>query len=210
MGNSNNAPNTDTLSLSSSAPLWSRIMRDVSRGMPIATWKQPSGIVTATVDAVSGMKPGPFTTKTIKELFIKGTQPTETDDLRRTVDIDSATGDLWQAGCLGPEKTVGALDFSNVEASYGSWNRADRLWARRAARGPGVGGGPKGSRTSYFYGTGFFPFGRSWGGIFAPTKLCQPPVATPPPCDPLLGLPCPSLPPGPGGGGGGKSPKPHP
>jgi membrane peptidoglycan carboxypeptidase len=209
MGNSNNEPNTDTLSLSSSAPLWSRIMRDVSRGMPIASWKRPSGLVEASVDAVSGMKPGPFTKRTVKELFIKGTQPTERDDLRRTVEIDGATGDLWQDGCLGPKKTVGALDFSNVEAAYGSWAKFDRAWAKRAARGAGVAGGPKGTRTSYFYGSGFYPFGRSWGGIFAPAKVCEIPVATPPPCDPFLGLPCPSVPPG-EGGGGGKSPKPKP
>ena len=207
MGNSNNEPNTDTLSLKSSAPLWSRIMRDVSRGMPIATWKRPSGIVDATVDAVSGMKPGPFTKQKVKELFIKGTQPTETDDLRRTVEIDSATGDLWAENCQGPKKTVGALDFSSVETSYGSWAKADRAWAARAARGPGVAGGPKRTRTSYLYGSGFFPFGRSWGGIFAPTKVCKPPAETPPPCvpDPILGIPCPSEPPG---GPGGKPPKP--
>jgi membrane peptidoglycan carboxypeptidase len=209
MGNSNNEPNTDTLSLSSSAPLWSRIMRDVSKGMPIATWKKPSGLVEATVDAISGMKPGPFTTKTVKELFIKGTQPTETDDLRRTVEIDGATGGLWQDGCAGPRRTVGALDFSTVETAYASWNKADRAWAKRAARGVGVGGGPKGTRTAYLYGSGFFPFGRTWGGIFAPSRVCTVPVATPPPCDPLFGLfPCDSPPPeGGDGGGGGKPPK---
>ena len=213
MGNSNNAPNTDTLSLSSSAPLWSRIMRDVSKGMPIATWKRPSGLVDATVDAISGMKPGPSTKQKVKEIFIKGTQPTETDDLRRTVDIDSATGLLWQDTCTGPKKTVGALDFSNVEANFPTWQRFDRAWAARAARGAGVAGGPKGTRTSYFYGTGFFPYGRSWGGIFAPTKVCEPLAPTPPPCvvDPLFPVPCPSFPPPGGGGGGGgpgKPPKP--
>jgi hypothetical protein len=185
-------------------------MRDVSRGMPIATWKRPSGLVDAKVDAFSGMKPGPFTTKTFKELFIKGTQPTESDDLRRTVDIDSATGDLWAEGCAGPEKSVGALDFSGVETAYPAWNRADRAWAKRAAGGSGVGGGPKGSRTMYFYGSGFFPFGRSWGGIFAPSKVCEPPVVVPP-CipDPFGLIPCPSLPP-PGNGGGGGHGKPTP
>jgi membrane peptidoglycan carboxypeptidase len=213
MGNSNNAPNTDTLSLSSSAPLWSRIMRDVSKGMPIATWKRPSGLVDASVDAISGMKPGPFTKQKVKEIFIKGTQPTETDDLRRTVDIDSATGLLWQDTCTGPKKTVGALDFSNVEANFPTWQRFDRAWAARAARGSGVAGGPKGTRTSYFYGTGFFPYGRTWGGIFAPTKVCEPLAPTPPPCvvDPLFPVPCPSVPPPGGGGGGGgpgKPPKP--
>jgi membrane peptidoglycan carboxypeptidase len=218
MGNSNNEPNTDTLSLKSSAPLWSRIMRDVSKGMPIATWKRPTGIVEAPVDAITGMKPGPFTTKTITELFIKGTQPTEGDDLHRTVDIDAATGLLWQDTCFGPKETIGVVDFSNVEAAFPTWARFDRAWAKRAARGPNVAGGPKGTRTAYFYGggrPGFFPFGRTWGGRFAPTELCQPPAPPPPPCDPLLIFPCPSPPPidggggGVGGGGGGKpSPKP--
>src|SRR4029079_80437 len=36
MGNSDTSPDFDTLSLGSSAPLWSRILTDVSRGSPIA------------------------------------------------------------------------------------------------------------------------------------------------------------------------------
>jgi membrane peptidoglycan carboxypeptidase len=216
MGNSNNAPNTDTLSLSSSAPLWSRIMRDVSRGMPIATWTKPSGLVTATVDAFSGMKPGPFTRKTVKEIFIKGTQPTDTDDMRRAVEIDAATGDLWRDGCAGPKRTIGALDFGHVEENFPTWQKYDRAWAKRAARGPGVAGGPERTRTAYFYSGSFAPFGRSWGGSFAPSRVCKPPAPTPPPCDNPFGLFCSSEPPaspppgGGGGGGGGGKPTPKP
>jgi membrane peptidoglycan carboxypeptidase len=210
MGNSNNASNTDTLSLSSSAPLWSRIMRDVSKGMPIATWKRPSGLVEATVDAFSGMKPGPFTRKKVKEIFIKGTQPTDTDDMRRPVEIDAATGNLWQDGCAGPKRTVGALNFGHVEENFPTWQKFDRAWAKRAARGPGVAGGPERTRTAYFYSNQFAPFGRTWGGIFAPSKLCKPPAPSPTPCDNLFGLGCPptDVPPSQGGGGGKPSPKP--
>ena len=86
MGNSNNEPNTDTLSLASSAPLWSRIMRDVSKGLPIEGWHRPSGLVEANVDAFTGMRPGPFTSRTVPEIFIKGTAPSETDNFRRSVD----------------------------------------------------------------------------------------------------------------------------
>jgi membrane peptidoglycan carboxypeptidase len=213
MGNSNNEPNTDTLSLSSSAPLWSRIMRDVSKDMPIIDFKPPSGLEIATVDAFSGMKPGPFSTKTVKELFIKGTAPSEVDDLRHAVEIDEATGDLWQEGCAGPKKSVGALDFSKVEENFPKWGKYTRGWVKRAAKGAGVRGGPESNRTAYFYGggKGFFPFGKSWGGIFAPTELCAPPAPTPPPCNDLFGLlPCPSDNPGPSGGGGGGGGKPTP
>ncbi len=217
MGNSNNDPNRDTLSLGSSAPLWSRIMTEVSAGMPIVDFRQPKGLVTATVDAFSGLKPGPFTSRTVKELFIAGTEPRQADDLRRTVDIDSASRLLWQDGCVGPMRTVGALDLSQVEAAWPAWQRADNRWTARAARGAGVSGGLKGTRTSYFYGSGFYPSGRSWGGIFAPTKLCPlAPPPTEPPCTNPFGLFCPSLPPGaeptptpnPPGGKPPKTPKP--
>ncbi|HET7028865.1 MAG TPA: transglycosylase domain-containing protein [Candidatus Limnocylindrales bacterium] len=194
MGNSDNSPDTDTLSLGSSAPLWSRIITDVSKGTPIAQFKPPKGLVTEAVDAFTGFAPGPYTSKTFDELFIPGTEPTETDDFHRSIDIDSASGLLWQEGCVGPMKTVGVLDFSHVESNEPNWQRYDNGWLRRAARGAGVGGGPKGSRTSYFYGgfPAFYPFGRSWGGKFAPTELCPlAPEPTPTPCDNPFGLFCP-------------------
>ncbi len=190
MGNSNNDPNKDTLSLGSSAPLWSRIMRDVSRGTPIAAWKAPSGLETATVDAFSGMRPGPFTSKTVKELFIKGTVPNDRDDIHRPVTIDAATGKLWQDGCAGPKRTVGALDFSQVEENFPNWGKYTRGWVKRAARGVGVGGGPEGTRTAYFYGGGFFPYGRTWGGVMAPTELCTIPEPTAEPCGGFFEEPC--------------------
>src|SRR5262245_32098001 len=196
MGNSDNSPNTDTLSLQSSAPLWSRILRSVSAGMPIASFHQPGGLVTETIDANTGYKPGPWTTHTTTELFLPGTEPTTTDDFHRTVEIDAASGLLWQDGCVGPEESVGALDLSHIEAAYPTWQKYDNSWARRAASGPGTGGGPKGTHTSYFYQSGFYPFGATWGGVFAPTDLCPLAPPSPSPCDNFLGLFCPPPPSG--------------
>ncbi|MBI2778076.1 MAG: transglycosylase domain-containing protein [Chloroflexi bacterium] len=182
MGNSDSTPNTDTLSLASSAPLWSRILTEISAGTPIADFKPPSGLVTAEVDAFSGLLPGPYTIKTVKELFIEGTVPTRTDNLHAELDIDAATGLLWQDGCTGPVVKKGFLDFSGVEPRFPEWQPFTQEWAARAARGPGVVGGPKKTRTSYFYSNGFAPFGKTWGGTFAPTEVCAP--VTPPPCTP--------------------------
>ena len=89
------------------------------------------------------MKPGPFSTKTVTELFIKGTAPKDTDDFHHAVTIDTASGLLWQDGCVGPKKTVGALDFSSAEA-IGKWGYYDRGWQKRASKGSGVRGGPEG------------------------------------------------------------------
>jgi membrane peptidoglycan carboxypeptidase len=212
MGNSNNEPNKGSLSLDSSAPLWSAILTEISKGLPVADFQQPQGLETADVDAFSGLLPGPFTAKTVKELFIPGTVPTRVDDLHATVDIDSASGLLWQDGCAGPMEARGFLDFSKAEPGFPQWQVDTLDWAARAARGPGTTRKlndtitstsgrqvAKVTHTAYFYGGRFFPFGQTWGGAFAPTEVC-----TPVPVDP-----CPSAGPKPPGQGG-PNPQPTP
>jgi hypothetical protein len=190
MGNSDNTPNDGKLSLDTSAPLWSAILTEISHGLPIADFEAPGDLRRATVDAFTGLQPGPFTTATVTELFLPGTVPTQKETLRVTQQIDFASGLLWQPGCVGPEVTEGFFDLSEVDANAPSWQQADAEWGARAAIGPGEKGGPKGTRTSYFYNASFAPFGETWGAPFAPTELC--PLAPPPipaPCDPSLG-PC--------------------
>ena len=189
MGNSDNTPNDGKLSLDTSAPLWSAILTEISHGLPMAKFKAPGDLETATVDAFTGLRPGPFTTRTVNELFLPGTVPTQKETIRVTRQIDAASELLWQPGCVGPEVTQGFVDLSKVDANFPNWQRADAGWGARAAIGPGVRGGPEGTRTSYFYNNSFAPYGHTWGAPFAPTELC--PLAPPPtPCDPFLG-PCP-------------------
>ncbi|MEO8274464.1 MAG: penicillin-binding transpeptidase domain-containing protein, partial [Chloroflexota bacterium] len=196
MGNSDSTPNLHRLSFESSAPTWSRIMTEISQNLPIAKFKQPSGIVTTTIDAFSGLLPGPGTVKTIKEIFIKGTEPTRKDNLHVQAQIDTATGLLWQDGCTGPMATKTFLDFSRAEERFPQWQPYTQEWAQRAARGPGVTGGPKRTRTSYFYNSSFHPFGATWGGAFKPTDVCQPLVNCPPEGlpQPTDAIPCIPLP----------------
>ena len=202
MGNSNNEPNNGSLSLDSSAPLWSAILSEVSKGIPIVDFPAPpGGIVEAEVDAHSGLLPGPFTSRTVTEWFIDGTVPTRTDDTKYAVDVDEASGLLWQEGCVGPVQTVGALDLSQVESAFPEWQKANAGWAARAAKGTGVTGGPKKTKTSIFYNSRFAPFGRGWGATFAPAETCEPAPTPPPeptPCDPTL-QECPSPTPPPEG-----------
>jgi membrane peptidoglycan carboxypeptidase len=187
MGNSDNTPNDGKLSLDTSAPLWSAILTDISQGLPISDFHRPDDLETATVDAFTGLQPGPFTLATIDEIFIPGTVPTQKETIQVTRQIDSATGLLWQDGCAGPMVNEGFFDLSQVDSSYPAWQTADVEWGARAAKGAGVKGGPEDTRTSYFYNNSFAPFGHTWGAPFAPTELC--PIVVPPPCDPFLG-PC--------------------
>jgi membrane peptidoglycan carboxypeptidase len=185
MGNSDNTPNDGKLSLDTSAPLWSAILTDVTRGEKIAQFKPPADIEVATVDAFTGLKPGPFTRKTVREYFIPGTVPAQKETSRVAAQIDGATGLLWQEGCQGPEVTKGFFNLEEVESNFPNWVKANKAWGARAAKGSGVRGGPKGTRTAYFYNGAFTPFGRTWGAPFMPTKLC-PKYVPPVYCDPFV------------------------
>ncbi len=197
MGNSDNsAPPNGTVALETAASLWQSFLEDASKGTPVAAFaRPPAGIVQATVDANSGMLPGPWAHATVKEWFIDGTVPTQTDDTKVGVAIDSATGLLWQDGCLGPQVTKGFLNFSNVEPGHPTWVKFTNGWVARARRGVGVRGGPKNTPTAYFHFGYIYPFGATWGAPFAPTAKC--PIGGPSPSPTPPGSPPPSGSPGP-------------
>ncbi len=199
MGNSDNgAPPRGTVALETAASLWQAFFQDALRGEPIAQFEsKPKGVIQVAVDANSGMLPGPFTHKTFKEFFIQGTAPKQADDTKTGIAIDKATGKLWQDGCLGPKVTKGFMDLSGVEAGWPNWQKFDRAWAARAAKGVGVRGGPKHTPTEYFGFGSYFPFGATWGAPFAPTKMCPigGPHPTPPPFPSGSPFPTESLPP---------------
>jgi hypothetical protein len=170
------------MALESAASLWQSFLTQASAGTPVATFPRSAGVVQAEVDAFSGLLPGPFTTHTVEEWFIEGTVPTQVDDTKVPLEIDSATGHLWQEGCAGPMVVEGFLDLSRVESEYPRWAEANRDWIERAREGPGVAGGPQRTRTSFFFQTGgWMPFGRTWGAPFPPTEVCAIPEPTPSP-----------------------------
>ncbi len=186
MGNSDNSvPSNPVVALESAASLWQSFLTQASKGTPMASFRKPPGVVQVSVDAFSGMKPGPFTTKTVKEWFIEDTVPRQVDNTKVGVEVDKATGGRWRDGCAGPRVVKGFLNLSRVESEFSAWGRYNRGWIARAARG--------GRGTTYFYESGVWnPFGRTYGAPFAPSKVCTIPVATPTP--PPTGSPVPTEP----------------
>jgi membrane peptidoglycan carboxypeptidase len=198
MGNSDNSePPKGVVALESAASLWQSFLTQASRGTPIATFTRPPGVVQASVDAFSGMRPGPFTRRSVKEWFIEGTVPTQVDNTKVGIEIDAATGNLWQEGCTGPKEVQGFLNLDGVESEFAAWGKYNQGWIARAAKGSGYAGGPEKTRTTYFYESGVWnPFGSTWGAPFAPTELCEIPLPTPEPFPSGSPFPWESLPPG--------------
>ena len=181
-GNSDRAPGHSVMSLELAAPIWHAFMQDATAGTPVTDFRQPDGVTWATVDANSGQLPGPFTTQTVKEVFIDGTVPGQVDTTKTPVDVDAVTNTRWTWDCPGTQVTKGFLDLSQIDANNPDWQKYDQMWIARAQKGVGVKGGPNNGATMYFYQTGFWtPFGQTWGAPFPPTTTCTANTGTPPP-----------------------------
>ena len=129
---------------------------------PIAAFPRPKDVVSATIDAWSGGRPGGWTRDRIKELFIDGTQPGK----KAAVDRD---GLLYSRACGGWR-----VDPLKAELGPKAWDVDVANWVSRARRGVGV-VGKWDSKTAYFWGE------RSWGGpiIGACAKPKPPPKDKP-------------------------------
>ena len=83
------------------ARVWRQVMTTAHEGKPVRDFRQPSGIVTATVDSKSGLLPGPNTPPEhrVTDMFAAGTVPTQTDDTHVLVEVCAITGKLTTDYC---------------------------------------------------------------------------------------------------------------
>ena len=131
MGNSDHSyprSSKPATSLTAAAPLWRAFVRDYTKGWKVAKFSRPKDVVSATIDAWSGGRPGGWTRDTTKEWFIKGTQP----GARKAIDKD---GLLYRQACGGWR-----VDPVKAELGPVAWKSDVQDWLRRARRGVGVSG----------------------------------------------------------------------
>lgn len=81
------------------ARLWGRIMNQIPNAKKGSYSGAPGNVITVTVDADSGYLPGPGTSRTKSELFIRGTQPTEKDRFHKSVKVCKETGFVATPWC---------------------------------------------------------------------------------------------------------------
>ncbi len=97
VGNNNNEEMKDVTGLSGAAPIWHDVMLYYHQDKPVEEWQRPRGLVTAQVDALSGLLPGEHTTRTVNELFLEGTVPTQPDNVHQVFRINRENGKLASA-----------------------------------------------------------------------------------------------------------------
>ena len=76
------------------AALWHTILQYASRDMPPLAWEQPPGVTSMNVCDPSGLLPTGDCPNVVSEVFLDGNEPTQPDNLYRSVEIDRETGQL--------------------------------------------------------------------------------------------------------------------
>ena len=97
------------------------------------------------------MKPGPSTSKTVKELFLPETVPPKTSASRIVLEVDAESGLLWRDGCVGPKVDEGLLRHLRGRrrlSVLAAAPTATGLPARREAPASGARRRGRGRRTS--------------------------------------------------------------
>jgi penicillin-binding protein 1A len=80
----NNSLGVNQTGAVTAGPIWSQFMKAIHRDVEPREFIRPDGLVEATVAARTGLlPPGEFTGRTVRELFIAGTQPTRFDTQER-------------------------------------------------------------------------------------------------------------------------------
>jgi len=93
VGNTDNHMMNTLPGLRGAAPIWHAVMEYALEDKPIAPFMRPEGLVEESVCSVSGEQPTDHC-PTVTELFIPGTEPTETCDIHQTFHVNRETGRL--------------------------------------------------------------------------------------------------------------------
>lgn len=105
--------NDVNLKLSSMSPaaatLWGKIMSQCSRALGGTYSPAPSNVTSASIDMSSGLLAGDDSRRTRKEYFTKGTEPTESGSLYRTVVICTESGFLATPSCTHTKEITGLI-----------------------------------------------------------------------------------------------------
>lgn len=136
-GNANNEPMRHVSGVIGAAPIWHDVMEAMHKGRPIREFVEPPGMVHMEVCTDSGLPPAKLggatygqdpgqpaiqpCPRTIIELFIQDTQPTQTDDWHQLFTLDTRNGMIAGPDCP-PQFTTKRL-YTLYPAEAQDWAR---------------------------------------------------------------------------------------
>jgi len=99
VGNADNTPMRETSGVTGAGPIFHEIMVAATKNRPVLAFKKPEGIYEKDICALSGKLPTDYCPYRMKEWFIAGTEPKETDDMFIPIKIDKRNGLMASNNC---------------------------------------------------------------------------------------------------------------
>lgn len=99
--------------------VWYAMMQWLHQELPVANWQKPIGVSEVVVCSLSGLLPSRECPETITELFIDGTQPSNTDNLFQSYEINRETGLL--ATVYTPPDMIDSRTYMIVPEEAQEW-----------------------------------------------------------------------------------------
>ncbi len=103
------------------AAIWHAIMQYAHQDLPTENWVQPAGVTTVEVCDPSGMLPTVDCPSVVSEVFLAGSEPTQSDSLFQSVQINRETGRL--ATVFTPAASIVDKVFMMVPPEAQTWAR---------------------------------------------------------------------------------------
>ena len=152
IGNNDNSPMNPTF-FAGAARIWNQAMIAYLKGKPNTAFVRPKGIVSGTVDSLSGMAPGPYTAGTSTDIFIAGTVPTETDNWHVRLNICKPDGKLASDACIAAGQSE-ERNYIQIKAEKTEWQDDVDAWVAKTYKGKSQYFPPKTTSTLCFNGSG--------------------------------------------------------
>ncbi len=124
-GNSNNQAMERSSGLTGAGPIWHDFMEYALKEMPVEQFQPPEGMIVIDVCATSGLLPTPYCPNKVKELFIKGTEPTTPDNVYQAFRICKPSGKLATIYC--PADQIEPKVFAIYPPEAADWVRENEI-----------------------------------------------------------------------------------
>jgi penicillin-binding protein 1A len=120
----NRSLGTELTGAAIAGPTWAKYMMDLHKSLPVKPFDRPeTGLVAVEVSATSGLLPTAFTKKTIKEIFLAGTEPKSFDEIdeynasRAETVEENLRKSLINSNIGGGDSAIAPIDVPPPDAS---------------------------------------------------------------------------------------------
>lgn len=133
-GNFSGKPMENISGITGAGPIFRDSMRTLTKNRWQGWVKKPKGLKTVRICPVSGKLAGPDCGSSVKEIFIRGTEPAEQCDMHKNVRIDMRNGLLATPKC--PHEFVANKTFIYYPPEYAEWEADERIQPPPSAYSP--------------------------------------------------------------------------